>query len=212
MTFLNEHFIPVINKIGQQLWLVIIATCLGILIALPLGILVSRNKRVARIVMPVVITLQTIPSLALLALLVPFMGIGAKTAIFALALYALLPILQNTVVGIQQVPASLNDVALALGLTPLQRLIKVSLPLALPLIMQGIRLSTVYVISWSTLAAYIGAGGLGDYIFAGLNLYDPKLILLGTLPLMLLAIFADSLLKLATRILVKRFHVDEVIA
>jgi osmoprotectant transport system permease protein len=200
------------GKISQQMFLFLTAIFFGVLIAVPVGLYLSRHSKIAKIVMPVVIMLQTIPSLAFLALLVPFMGIGAKTAIFALAIYALLPILQNTVVGIQQVPDALSDVARALGMTQVQRMAQVELPIAMPLIMRGIRMSAVYVISWSTLAAYIGAGGLGDYIFAGLNLYDPKLILLGTIPLMILAILVDTLLNLFTKYLTHRLHVDEVAA
>ncbi|MDR3241966.1 MAG: ABC transporter permease [Lactobacillaceae bacterium] len=212
MSFLSTHGTELMGKISQQMFLFLTAIFFGVLIAVPVGLYLSRHSKIAKIVMPVVIMLQTIPSLAFLALLVPFMGIGAKTAIFALAIYALLPILQNTVVGIQQVPDALSDVARALGMTQVQRMAQVELPIAMPLIMRGIRMSAVYVISWSTLAAYIGAGGLGDYIFAGLNLYDPKLILLGTIPLMILAILVDTLLNLFTKYLTHRLHVDEVAA
>ncbi|VUX09928.1 Carnitine transport permease protein OpuCB [Enterococcus avium] len=138
---------------------------------------------------------QTIPSLALLSIMIPFFGIGKIPAVIALFLYSLLPILRNTYVGIRSVDATYLDAAKGMGMSQMQRLLQIELPLAMGVIMAGIRVSTVYVISWTTLAAYIGAGGLGDYIFNGLNLYRMDLVLMGTIPITLLALLSDALLK-----------------
>lgn len=199
-------------KIGQQILMTTITIGISVVVAVPIGFFLVKHRRVNKLVMPIIITLQTIPSLALLALLVPFTGIGVKTAIIALVGYALLPILQNTVAGIKNVPDPLRNVARALGMTEYQWLVKIALPLSIPMLMRGVRLASVYVISWSTLAAYIGAGGLGDYIFAGLNLYEPKLILVGTVPLMILAVGVDAGLKRLTNWLIVSCHVDKVLA
>jgi osmoprotectant transport system permease protein len=206
------NFEQIMFKIGQQILMTTITIGISVVVAVPIGFFLVKHRRVNKLVMPIIITLQTIPSLALLALLVPFTGIGVKTAIIALVGYALLPILQNTVAGIKNVPDPLRNVARALGMTEYQWLVKIALPLSIPMLMRGVRLASVYVISWSTLAAYIGAGGLGDYIFAGLNLYEPKLILVGTVPLMILAVGVDAGLKRLTNWLIVSCHVDKVLA
>lgn len=205
-------FEQIIIKTCQQIFIAALTIGISVVIAVPMGFFLVKHRHISKIVMPIIITLQTVPSLALLALLVPFTGIGVKTAIIALVGYALLPILQNTVAGIENVPDTLRNVAHALGMTEYQWLIRTALPLSIPIMMRGIRLASVYVISWSTLAAYIGAGGLGDFIFAGLNLYEPKLILIGTIPLMILAISLDVGLKKLTNYLTEHFHVSEVLA
>lgn len=205
-------FEQIIIKTCQQIFIAALTIGISVVIAVPMGFFLVKHRRISKIVMPIIITLQTVPSLALLALLVPFTGIGVKTAIIALVGYALLPILQNTVAGIENVPDTLRNVAHALGMTEYQWLIRTALPLSIPIMMRGIRLASVYVVSWSTLAAYIGAGGLGDFIFAGLNLYEPKLILIGTIPLMILAISLDVGLKKLTNYLTEHFHVSEVLA
>ncbi len=138
--------------------------------------------------------LQTIPSLALLTLMIPIFGIGKLPSIVALFIYSLLPILRNTYIGMNKVNKNLIDAAKGLGMTTAQSIFKVEIPMAMPIIMAGVRLSAVYVISWSTLASYIGAGGLGDFIFNGLNLYNPALIIGGTIPVSILAILTDYLL------------------
>lgn len=127
--------------------------------------------------------------------MIPFFGIGKIPAVIALFLYSLLPILRNTYVGIKSVDATYLDAAKGMGMSQMQRLVQIELPLAMGVIMAGIRVSTVYVISWTTLASYIGAGGLGDFIFNGLNLYRMDLVLMGTIPITLLALLSDALLK-----------------
>ena len=140
--------------------------------------------------------LQTIPSLALLALMIPFFGVGKFPAIIALFIYSLLPILRNTFIGMKNVDRNYRDVAKGMGMTNLQSIFTVELPIAIPTIMAGIRLAAVYVIAWATLASYIGAGGLGDLIFSGLNNFQPPLIIAGTVPVILMALIIDQLLGL----------------
>ncbi|WP_125565284.1 ABC transporter permease [Companilactobacillus insicii] len=194
ITFLNQHGSELIIKTWEQIYISAFAIILGIIVAVPLGILLTRYDKTAKYVMSISGMLQTIPSLALLALMIPVFGIGKVPAIVALFIYSLLPILRNTYIGMKKVNANLIDAARGLGMTTMQSIFKVEIPMSMPIIMSGIRLSTVYVISWSTLASYIGAGGLGDFIFNGLNLYNPSLIIGGTIPVTILAILADYLL------------------
>lgn len=196
ITFLNQHGSELIIKTWEQIYISAFAIILGIIVAVPLGIILTRYDKTAKYVMSISGMLQTIPSLALLALMIPIFGIGKVPAIVALFIYSLLPILRNTYIGMKKVNKNLLDAAKGLGMTTMQSIFKVEIPMSMPIIMSGIRLSTVYVISWSTLASYIGAGGLGDFIFNGLNLYNPSLIIGGTIPVTILAILADYLLGL----------------
>ncbi|ALB28881.1 ABC transporter permease [Companilactobacillus heilongjiangensis] len=196
ITFLNQHGSELIIKTWEQIYISAFAIILGIIVAVPLGIILTRYDKTAKYVMSISGMLQTIPSLALLALMIPIFGIGKVPAIVALFIYSLLPILRNTYIGMKKVNKNLLDAARGLGMTTMQSIFKVEIPMSMPIIMSGIRLSTVYVISWSTLASYIGAGGLGDFIFNGLNLYNPSLIIGGTIPVTILAILADYLLGL----------------
>ncbi len=172
---------------------------IGIIIAVPLGVLLTRFPKAATIVIGLTSALQTIPSLALLALMIPLFGVGKLPAIIALFIYSLLPILRNTYIGMKNVDWNYRDVAKGMGMTEFQSIFSVELPIAMPTIMAGIRLAAVYVIAWATLASYIGAGGLGDLIFSGLNNYQPDLILAGTIPVTILALLADWLLGLLER-------------
>src|SRR5699024_1074120 len=169
---------------------------ISIIIAVPLGVLLTRFPKAATIVICLTSALQTIPSLALLALMIPLFGVGKLPAIIALFIYSLLPILRNTYIGMKNVDWNYRDVAKGMGMTEFQSIFSVELPIAMPTIMAGIRLAAVYVIAWATLASYIGAGGLGDLIFSGLNNYQPDLILAGTIPVTILALLADFLLGL----------------
>ncbi|WP_125713456.1 ABC transporter permease [Companilactobacillus kedongensis] len=194
INFLNQHGSELIIKTWEQIYISALALFLGILVAVPLGIILTRYEKTAKYVMSISSMLQTIPSLALLTLMIPIFGIGKLPAIVALFIYSLLPILRNTYIGMNKVNKNLIDAAKGLGMTTAQSIFKVEIPMAMPIIMAGIRLSAVYVISWSTLASYIGAGGLGDFIFNGLNLYNPALIIGGTIPVSILAILTDYLL------------------
>lgn len=194
--FFTEHGQELLVKTGEHLYISVVALFLGIVLAIPLGIALTRTKRTASIVIGLASLLQTVPSLALLALMIPFFGVGKLPAILALFIYSLLPILRNTYAGIRNVDATLVDAARGMGMKEIQSIVTVELPLALPTIMSGVRLGAVYVIAWATLASYIGAGGLGDFIFSGLNLYKPALIIAGTVPVTLLALLVDFLFGL----------------
>lgn len=193
--FLAANGSTLVRLIWEHLYLSVISVGLGTLVAVPLGIVLTRaNKKVANFVITTASILQSLPSLALLALMIVVVGVGQLPAIIALFIYSLLPILRNTYTGIKSVKPSLVDAAKGMGMTRNQILKKVQLPQAAPVIMTGIRLSTTYVIAWTTLASYIGAGGLGDFIFGGLNLYIPELIIGGTIPVTILALVVDFLL------------------
>lgn len=189
--FIASQGSEVIRLLWEHIYMSLISLGLGVIVAVPLGILLSQVPKVANIVISIVSVLQTIPTLALLALMIPFLGVGKVPAIFALFIYSLLPILRNTYLGMSNVNPDLLDAAKGMGLKRMQIIRQVQLPLAVPVIMAGIRLSTVYVIAWTTLASYIGGGGLGDMIFNGLNLFRPDLILGGTIPVTILAVIVD---------------------
>ena len=195
MNFWSEYGNEILLKFWEHFYLSFLAIFLGILVAVPLGALLTRVEKGSETVIKVVGVFQTIPSLALLSIMIPFFGIGKIPAVIALFLYSLLPILRNTYVGIKSVDATYLDAAKGMGMSQMQRLVQIELPLAMGVIMAGIRVSTGYVISWTTLASYIGAGGLGDFIFNGLNLYRMDLVLMGTIPITLLALLSDALLK-----------------
>lgn len=180
-----------VTKLLQQIFLVGISTSIAIIIGIPLGIYVSRHSRARGFIVGFANILQTIPSLALLAFLLPFMGIGAKPAICALMLYALLPIIRNTLTGISEVPQQSLAAANGLGFTAGQRLMLVELPLAAPMIIAGIRTAVVINVGVATLAAFIGAGGLGDFITQGLSLNNTALLLTGAIPAAVLALILD---------------------
>lgn len=189
--FIASQGSEVIRLLWEHIYMSLISLGLGVIVAVPLGILLSQVPKVANIVISIVSVLQTIPTLALLALTIPFLGVGKVPAIVALFIYSLLPILRNTYLGMSNVNPDLLDAAKGMGLKRMQIIRQVQLPLSVPVIMAGIRLSTVYVIAWTTLASYIGGGGLGDMIFNGLNLFRPDLILGGTIPVTILAVIVD---------------------
>ncbi|RYG73109.1 ABC transporter permease [Lentibacillus lipolyticus] len=191
MEFLAENGNELLVKTGEHLYISLVAMALGVIVAVPLGVMLSRIPKVADRLISFVGILQTIPSLAILAFFIPIVGIGKFPAIIALFIYSLLPILRNTYIGIRDVDQGVIEAGKGMGMNNLQAIIKMELPLAMPVIMAGIRLSTVYLIGWAALAAFIGGGGLGDFIFDGLNLYKPSLILAGTVPATILAVIAD---------------------
>ncbi len=168
---------------------------MAVVIAIPLGIYLTNKKKIAESIIGISAVLQTIPSLALLGLLIPLFGIGKLPAIMALVVYALLPILRNTFTGINEVDTSLKEAAMAMGMNTRQRLVKVELPLAMPVIMAGIRTAMVLIVGTATLAALIGAGGLGDIILLGIDRNNTALIILGAVPAAVLALVFDVLLK-----------------
>src|SRR5581483_5469567 len=175
-------------RVGRHLYLTGVALLAGMFVAIPLGIVVYRTPAFARPVLYLAGVLQTIPSIALLALMVPLLGIGPRPAIAALFLYSLLPILRNTALALFTIDPVIRKVSIGMGLTPWQRLMYIELPLAGPTILAGVKTAAVINIGTATLAAYIGAGGLGDPIVTGLALFDKRLILEVALPASVLAI------------------------
>lgn len=194
ISFLIEQSPTLFVKLFEQIYLAGFATLIAILIGMPLGILAKQHPRFKHFALGSANILQTIPSLALLAFLLPFLGIGTKPALVALAVYALLPIMRNTVTGLKNVPAEMVEAADGLGFTTLQKLAWVELPLAAPVILAGIRTATAMSVGIATLAAFIGAGGLGDFIYQGLVLNDNRLVLLGAIPAALLALTLDYII------------------
>ncbi|MBX2911588.1 MAG: ABC transporter permease [Cyclobacteriaceae bacterium] len=192
------------DKTWAHLGITAISLGLAILTAVPLGILLFIFSGAARPVLYFVGLLQTVPSIALLALMIPLLGIGRLPAITALFLYALLPILRNTTTGLTSVDPILRKVATGMGMTTIQRLRLVELPLALPSILAGIRTAAVITIGTATLAAFIGAGGLGEFIVTGLALNNTQLILQGAIPAALLAIVVEFLFEWLEKALIPR--------
>lgn len=187
---------------GEHVLLVLVSTLLAVAIGVPLGVALTRRPRLARPVLGFANVVQTIPSLALFGFLIPLPlvgGIGARTAIAALVVYALLPILRNTYTGILSVDPAVVESATGIGMTSGQRLRQVELPLALPVLLAGVRIATVISIGLATIAAAIGAGGLGVLIYRGVAIVDHRLILAGAVPAALLALAADAGLGLLER-------------
>lgn len=191
----NERKGQLVASLLEHIQISFIALFFAVVIAIPLGIYLTNRKRIAESIIGISAVLQTIPSLALLGLLIPLFGIGKIPAIIALVVYALLPILRNTYTGINEVDASLKEAAMAMGMNTRKRLVKVELPLAMPVMMAGIRTAMVLIVGTATLAALIGAGGLGDIILLGIDRNNTSLIILGAAPAALLALAFDFLLK-----------------
>lgn len=195
MYFLSRHGWEIARLTFEHLWLTVFAMLIATGIGLPLGVLLTRRRSWAGPVIGFANVVQTIPSLALFGLLLPVPWLGedaARLAILALTGYALLPILRNTYVGIGGVDAALMDVSNAMGMSGMQRLFKVELPLASSVILAGIRTATVTCVGVATIAAAIGAGGLGELIFRGVASVDNGLVLAGAIPAALLALAADA--------------------
>ncbi|MBU7218703.1 ABC transporter permease/substrate-binding protein [Staphylococcus gallinarum] len=192
---LSDRRGQLLTTIFEHIQISFIALLIAALIGVPLGILLTKTKKLSEIVMNIAAILQTIPSLALLGLMIPLFGIGKVPAVIALVVYALLPILRNTYTGIAEVDPSLVEAAKGIGMKPGRRLTKVELPIAMPVIMAGIRTAMVLIIGTATLAALIGAGGLGDLILLGIDRNDSSLILIGAIPAALLAILFDLALR-----------------
>jgi osmoprotectant transport system permease protein len=183
----------------RHLWLVALALGAAALVAVPLGLGLERARHAAGPALGALGVIQTIPSIALLAFMVPLLGIGTAPALVALWLYALFPIARGTYTGVRDADPAAVEAAEALGMTPAQRLLQVRLPLAAPVVMAGVRTSAVITVGAATLAAFIGAGGLGEPIVTGLALADTRMVLSGALPAAALALLVDGALALVER-------------
>jgi len=192
--FIFTHQEEILAQTGEHIGLTVVALSISIFVGVPLGILLTRHKKASPSVLGVVGVIQTIPSVALLGFLLPLLGIGVVPAIVALFLYALLPIVRNTFTGIDEVDPAVREAAVGMGMSDLQVLFKVELPLAVPVIFAGIRTATVINVGVATLCALIGSGGLGEFIFRGIALNNIYMILAGAIPAALLALFFDLIL------------------
>jgi osmoprotectant transport system permease protein len=192
--FILQNHGEVLELTLEHLWMVVVSTLLAVLIGIPLGILITRWPRLNKPVLGGANVIQTIPSLALFGFLLPVPWIGARAdrlAILALTLYALLPLIRNTYAGIKGVDRSVVEAGRGMGMTDRQLLFQVELPLALGVIIAGVRVAAVISVGLATIAAAIGAGGLGEYIFRGLAMVNNQLILAGAIPAAALALLAD---------------------
>ncbi len=206
-SFILQQKDKLLSQTIAHIGLTFISLLIAVLIGLPLGIFIAKRKKAAGIVLNIAGVLQTIPSIALLGFMIPLLGIGPIPAITALFLYALLPIIRNTYTGIKEVDVSITEAATAMGFSGWQTLFKVELPLAFPIILAGIRTATVINVGVATLAAYIAAGGLGEFIFGGIALNNTNMILAGAIPAALLAILFDFLLSRVQKINLKKIRV-----
>ena len=189
--FLIRYGSEIVQRTGEHLLLVGIAVAIAILISIPLGVLITRKKALRQPVLAIANILQTIPSLALFGLLIPLVGIGAVPAIIALTVYSFLPIIRNTYTGIMNVDPAVREAGRGMGMTDWQLLSRVELPLALGVILAGVRVAVVIAVGIATIAAAIGAGGLGVFIFRGIAVVNNQLILAGAVPAAAIALIAD---------------------
>ncbi|SDC64099.1 osmoprotectant transport system permease protein [Pelagirhabdus alkalitolerans] len=182
----------------EHLTISFVSILFAIILTIPLAIWMTKMKheRVKGLIFSVANLFQTVPTIAMFALLIPVFGIGFTPAVVALFLYALLPLLRNTYAGIESIDQGIVEAAKGMGYNTVQRLFKIELPIAVPYIMSGIRITTVYIISWTTLAAVIGAGGLGDLVMAGIGVNNTYMIFTGTMLAIILALFIDLLFGL----------------
>ncbi|SDP99646.1 osmoprotectant transport system permease protein [Mucilaginibacter sp. OK268] len=200
LEFMQQQADKLAVQTMQHIGLTFISLFFAVLVGLPLGIIIARKRKLSGTVLGFAGILQTIPSIALLGFMIPLLGIGPKPAIVALLLYALLPIIRNTYTGITGIDAAVKEAAMAMGMSKWQILIKVELPLAMPVILAGIRTATVINVGVATLASFIAAGGLGEFIFGGISLNNTNMILAGAIPAALLAIIFDFLLSLVQKL------------
>lgn len=197
--FIQQNWPELLQHLREHLWLVFVSTLIAVAIGIPTGVLLTRRKSLRSPVLGIANVMQTIPSLALFGFLIPLPfigGIGARTAIVALVLYSLLPIIRNTVTGILGVDSNVREAAVAMGMTGRQVLWQVELPLAMSVVITGVRVALVIAIGVTTIAAAVGAGGLGVFIFRGIRQFDNNLLLAGAVPAALLALTADFALGL----------------
>src|SRR5688572_31052026 len=207
--FWQTHASELLGLLGQHLALVLVSTVIAAAAGVPIGIMAARRPRIGGPLSAAASVIQTVPSLALFGFLLPLPlvgGVGARTALAALILYALLPVIRTTAAGLRSIDGAILEAADAMGMTAKQRLFLVELPLALPSIIAGVRVAAVVGVGTVTIAAAIGAGGLGEYIYRGLSMVDATVILAGAVPVAALAMVVDGGLLLVERGLTRRRH------
>jgi osmoprotectant transport system permease protein len=192
--YVSSNWQLILSKTGEHVSLAFIAVGLACLVGIPLGVIITKNKRAATLVIGVANIMQTIPSLALFAFVIPIIGVGRPNAIFALFLYALLPIIKNTYIGLNNVDPAIIEAARGMGMSRSQIMFRVQMPLAVSVIMGGVRIATVTGIGIATIATLIGAGGLGYLIYQGIGMMNYNLIFSGAIAAALLALLMDFLL------------------
>jgi len=207
--YIINNYQLILEKTGEHVYLAGIAVLLACAVGIPVGFLITNNKKAATIVINIANIIQTIPSLALFAFALPLFGIGSDNAIFALFLYALLPIIKNTLIGISNVNPAIREAARGMGMSRSQIMFKVEIPLAISVIMGGVRIATVTGIGIATIATLIGAGGLGQLIYQGIGMWNNEMIFAGAICSALLALTADFLLGLVEKKLTSKGIVKE---
>ncbi len=193
-----------VDVVFEHLYIVLVSMAATIVIGLPLGILAYTNRRVRKVVLWTVDLLQTIPALALLGIIMVLFGAGKLTVMIGLLLYSLLPVVQNTFLGLNNVDPAIKEAACGMGMSKIYRLIHVELPLAFPLIFTGIRIATVTAIGVAVFATFVGGGGLGSVIYRGIHIQNMQLILSGTLSLMGMAVLFDAIMAIIEKKLYSR--------
>ncbi len=200
ISFIIERSDQLLTLTGEHIYLTLIAVVIAIAIGVPLGILITRVKKLSGFVIGLANALQAMPSLAMLGFMIPILGIGSRPSIVMIFLYSLLPIIKNTYIGLSNVDESMLEAGKGMGMTGGQLMRMVQLPLALPVIMGGIRISAVTAVGLTTLAALIGAGGLGQLIYRGISMVNNKMIIAGAIPAMILALLVDFVLSLMEKV------------
>jgi len=200
ISFMLERQDQILELTTQHLYLTFIAVFFAVLVAVPLGITITRFEKAAGIVVGIANAVQALPSLALLGFLIPILGIGSKPSIVMIFLYSLLPIIKNTYTGLTNVDRAILEAGKGMGMTNWQLMKMVQLPLALPVIMAGIRISAVTAVGLTTIAALIGAGGLGQLIYRGISMVNNRMIIAGAVPAMILTLVIDFLLNILEKL------------
>lgn len=205
LNFWQKKYTSILGYTYEHLMISFTVIALSILVIVPLAIYMTKmkNDKVKNLIFNLANVFQTIPTVALLAILIPFLGIGFKPAVMALFLYGLLPLLRNTYTGVKSIDSNIIEAAKGMGFNKYQLLFKVELPVALPYIMSGIRVTSVYIISWTTLATLIGGGGLGDLVMAGIGYNDKNMIFTGTILAIVIALSLDLLIGKIEKVISK---------
>lgn len=201
-----QRFPWFMELLGQHLGIVAISVIIAAILGLVIGIIISEHPRFAPLIMSICNILYTIPSISLLGFLIPFIGIGNPTAITALIIYGIMPMVRNTYTGLTNIDPEIIEAALAMGSTKKQLLFRIKLPLAFSVILTGLRSMIVMTISVAAIASFIGAGGLGVAIYRGISIYDPAMTFAGSLLIALLALFIDLLLGLVEKLIIRKAH------
>jgi osmoprotectant transport system permease protein len=209
-TYISENWSDILLALWDHLKISVIATVITLVIALPLAVALMNRRRAGEIVLQIASAIQTIPSLAILGILIPFVGIGTVPAVIALVLYAIMPVFQNAYTGLTTIDPELTEAAEALGLPRRMKLFRVQIPLAMPMMMSGIRIAVVMIIGTATLAALIGGGGLGTYILLGIQTNNDAALIVGAVLSAALALLASGLIKWLSKLPLKKLGIGVV--